>query len=203
MSNPFLSNGQECSPPPGSSRNPAMQTPEAYQIGYQQALKDFAITDLLHRLQTYSDRHFDADWVALKPQEAEAIAALLIQTLTTTLNGKLLATYLDNLRCHSLDLSQSLASLQLSPPAADLPAIFPNVEVPRFLYGDRLRWISNHETTDWGIAIGRFYSFAPHCCRWCWCYLIWLDPYSPSSAWLNADTAWESDLEPLEVEEAR
>jgi hypothetical protein len=42
--------------------------------------------------------------------------------------------------------------------------------MPRFLYGDRLRWIAHGETPDWGIAIGRFYSFAPHCRRWRWCY---------------------------------
>ncbi|PSB24051.1 hypothetical protein C7B82_28665 [Stenomitos frigidus ULC18] len=72
--------------------------------------------------------------------------------------------------------------------------------MPRFLYGDRLRWLSNGEPTDWGIAIGRFYSFAPHRCRWQWCYLIWLDADSPSGAWVKADSAWEDDLEPLETE---
>jgi hypothetical protein len=51
---------------------------------------------------------------------------------------------------------------------------------------------------DWGVAIGRFYSFAPHHCAWTWCYLIWLDKLSPSYAWTVADTAWEDDLEPLE-----
>jgi len=83
---------------------------------------------------------------------------------------------------------------------SDLPAHFPDVELPRFLYGDRLRWLSSGEMTDWGIAIGRFYSFAPHRCGWHWCYLIWLDPDSPSAAWIKADMAWEDDLEPLEVE---
>lgn len=78
---------------------------------------------------------------------------------------------------------------------SDLPTAFPDVESPCFLLGDRLRWISNKETTDWGIAIGRFYSFAPHCEQWQWCYLIWLDPDSPSSAWVRADIAWEEDLE--------
>lgn len=76
-----------------------------------------------------------------------------------------------------------------------LPAAFPNVEMPKFQYGDRVRWISEKEITDRGIVIGRFYSFAPHCDRWCWCYLIWLDSESPSSAWIRADIAWEDDLE--------
>ncbi len=83
---------------------------------------------------------------------------------------------------------------------SDLPANFPDVEMPRFLYGDRLRWFSNGEPTDWGIAIGRFYSFAPHRYCWQWCYLIWLDADSPSAAWVQADIAWEDDLEPLETE---
>lgn len=174
--------------------------PELYQAGYQQALDDFGILSLLYRLQTYSDANFDAFWATLTPQEAETLAILLVQSLAANLNGKLLATYLENLRCNSLNLSQPLASLQLPPPSTDLPATFPDVETPRFLYGDRLRWISNHETTDWGIAIGRFYSFAPHSCRWCWCYLIWLDSDSPSSAWVKADIAWEDDLKPMEVE---
>lgn len=77
----------------------------------------------------------------------------------------------------------------------DLPANFPDVEIPRFLYGDRLRWIAKTDNTDWGTVIGRFYSFAPHACCWQWCYLIWLDPNSPSVTWVRADIAWEEDLE--------
>jgi len=174
--------------------------PDVNQTGYQQALDDFAILLLLYRLQTFSDANFDAAWVALTPQEAEAIAILLIQTLTTHLNGKVLAAYLETIRHNKLDISTSLASLHLPPPTAALLATFPDVEVPNFLYGDRLRWLSNGETTDWGIAIGRFYSFAPHCGRWRWCYLIWLDPDSPSVTWVKADIAWEDDLEPVEAE---
>jgi hypothetical protein len=172
------------------------------QTGYQQALNDFAISDLLQRLKTYSDRSYDATWVALKAQEAETLAAILIQTLTANLNGNLLAVYLDAIRSKTLDASHPLSSLQLPPPATDLPTTFPDVEMPRFLYGDRLCWLSNGEPSDWGVAIGRFYSFAPHRCCWQWCYLIWLDANSPSAAWVQADIAWEDDLEPLEAEEA-
>ena len=46
------------------------------QAGYQQALDDFAIPLLLHRLQTHSNTNFDTTWVTLKPQEAESLAAL-------------------------------------------------------------------------------------------------------------------------------
>jgi hypothetical protein len=173
---PPTDRGYNHTPPSHVSKASIINT-EPYQASYQQALDDFAILPLLYRLQTYSDATFNALWVALTPQEAKAIAILLIQALTATLNGNLLATYLKHLRCPALDLSQ-----------------------PRFLYGDRLRWISNHDTTDWGVAIGRFYSFAPHCCRWHWCYLIWLDPDSPSTTWVKADIAWEDDLEPFDAE---
>lgn len=196
---PPTAQGFDHTPPCGSSKT-SIATAELYQTGYQQALDDFAIPALLQQLQNHSDANFDAAWVALTPPEAESLAALLIQTLTANLSGTILATYLDALRCHFLNLSQPLANLPLPPPSADLPATFPNVEIPRFLYGDRLRWIDHHEPTDWGRAIGRFYSFAPHRCRWCWCYLIWLDADSPSSAWIRADVAWEDDLEPLEAE---
>ena len=119
------------------------------------------------------------------------------------LNGQLLAVYLEAIRCSTLDTANLLVSLQLPPSATALPATFPDVETPRFLYGDRLRWIAHGEAPDWGMVIGRFYNFAPHCRRWRWCYLIWLDADSPSSAWAKADIAWEDDLEPLEPETAR
>jgi hypothetical protein len=87
--------------------------------------------------------------------------------------------------------------------ATDLPEAFPHVEPPRFLVGDRLRWVAHGETTDWGVVIGRFYSFAHHHRHWAWCYLIWLDTDSPSATWVRADIAWEEDLELLEVEAMR
>ena len=186
--------------PLGCSDLPGAKAPPLYQAGYQQALIDFAITDLLHHLNTYSDPHFDAAWVTLTNQEAETLAAVLIQTLAANLKGSLLATYLNAIRHPPLDTFTPLTKLHLPSPATDLPTNFPDVEIPRFLYGDRLCWTAQGEITDWGTVIGRFYSFAPHGCRWHWCYLIWLDPDSPSAAWVRADIAWEGDLEPLETE---
>lgn len=173
---------------------------EAFQAGYQQALDDFAIAPLLHRLKTFSDSNFDALWYNLSHQESEVIAAILIQTLIANLRGKLLVSYLKAMRLPSPEVFQSLAPLQLPRPSRDLPANFPDIAGPYFLYGDRLRWISKGETTDRGVVIGRAYSFAPHRCQWQWCYLLWLDTDSPSAAWLRTDTAWEDDLEPFETE---
>lgn len=164
-------------------------------LSYQQALDDFAIADLLHCLQTHADDDFDAAWVALKTQEAETLAVILIQALIANLNGKLLTSYLGALRHQKLDVTHALPSLKLSLPSTDLPGNFPKVETPRFRYGDRLCWISNNETTDWGTVIGCFYNFAPHCCQWRWSYLIWLDQSSPSAVWVSADIAWEEDLQ--------
>lgn len=183
----------------GTSRTSKAAT-ESYQKGYQQALADFAITRLLQILTTFSDLNFDAQFAKLETQEVEAIAALLIQALTASLDGELLLRYLEALRHSQPDLSKPLTNLRPPPSLTTLPLNFPDVELPRFLYGDRLRWISNGETTDWGIAIGRFYSFATHRGRWQWCYLIWLNETSPSFGWIKADIAWEDDLEPLETE---
>ena len=201
MHNHSISNEKACGhAPPRRTCNSAIPNPALYQTDYQQALTDFAIIDLLHRLNTYSDAHFDAAWSAHTTPETETLAAILIQTLTVNLTGNLLAIYLDAIRHNPLNTFTPLTKLHLPPPSIDLPVAFPNIETPRFLYGDHLRWTTNGETTDWGTVIGRFYSFAPHCCHWRWCYLIWLAPNSPSAAWVRADIAWEDDLEPLETE---
>jgi len=169
-----------------------------HQKGYQQALEDFAIAPLLTRLKIYSDADFDAAWMNLTQPELESLAAILIRELTTSLKGKAIAGYLNALRHGSTDIPPSLVHLVFPPPSIDLPANFPDVQTPRYLYGDKLRWIPDGDKTDWGVAIGRFYSFAPHHCAWTWCYLIWLDKLSPSAAITVADIAWEDDLEPLE-----
>jgi hypothetical protein len=171
-----------------------------YQNGYQQALEDFAIANLLTHLKTYSDADFDAAWMNLTESELESLAALLIRQLTANLKGKAIAGYLNAIRHGSTDIPPNLLHLAFPPPSIDLPANFPNVQTPRYLYGDKLRWIAEGNKADWGVAIGRFYSFAPHHCAWMWFYLIWLDKLSPSYPWTVADTAWEDDLEPLEEE---
>lgn len=165
-----------------------------YQAGYRQALADFALTDLLHCIKTYSDE----DRGALTTHEIETLAATLIQILTASLDNSSIASCLYAI--HQSEASVPPIQFHSLPTCTNLPSTFPDVEIPRFLYGDRLCWIAHDDITDWGIVIGRFYSFAPHRCGWQWCYLIWLDGDSPSNAWVNADIAWEDDLEPLEME---
>ena len=169
-----------------------------YQKGYQQALEVFAIANLLTRLKTYSDADFDAAWMNLTQPELESLAAILIQQLTANLNAEALSGYLNAIRYGNTDVPPNLVHLAFPPPSIELPANFPNIQTPRYKDGDKLRWIPEGDKTDWGIAIGRFYSFAPHYCAWTWCYLIWLDKLSPSSPWTVADIAWENDLERVE-----
>ncbi len=195
MLHPETPTPQACRPtPPGGL--PQIPLAKSCQAGYQQALTDFAITDLLSRLSATSD----AVGGGLNPQEIETLAVILIQALTAQLNSNRLAADLDALRCNALSACNLPTSLPLPSAAIDLPTTFPDVEPPRFLEGDRLQWIAQGEPTDWGRVIGRFYSFAHHYRRWTWCYLIWLDTDSPSAAWVRADIAWEADLELLEVE---
>ncbi len=165
---------------------------------YKQALDDFSITQLLFHISNYSDADFDAAWMNLTQPELESVAAILIRDLTANLKGKAISGYLNAMRHGSSNIPPCLVHLTFSPPSIDLPANFPNVQTPRYLYGDKLRWIPDGDKTDWGVAIGRFYSFAPHHCAWTWCYLIWLDQLSPSFPWTVADIAWENDLEPVE-----
>lgn len=165
---------------------------------YQQALSDFGVTELMEKLSNFSDADFDASSMNLAQQELESLAAILIRGLAASLNGKAIAGYLNAIRHGSADISPNLFHPTCRKLSVLLPEIFPFVNPPRFFYGDKLRWIPDGDKTDWGIAIGRFYSFAPHLCNWTWCYLIWLDCLSPSYAWTVADTAWEDDLERME-----
>ncbi|BAY37661.1 hypothetical protein NIES2111_20000 [Nostoc sp. NIES-2111] len=185
--------------------NPVRYKTEEHRA-YQQALDDFGITELLAKLKNYSDADFDSAWMQLQPQEVETLAAILISGLIESIDGKLIAAYLHLIRHNHQDIVPGLIkastalgfNLKYPDASIELPANFPDVaKTPRFLYGDRLRWLSNESDTDWGIVIGRFYSFASHRCGWSWCYLIWLSKESQSAAWTSADIAWEEDLEPM------
>jgi hypothetical protein len=52
----------------------------------------------------------------------------------------------------SANIPPALVHLAVPPPSLDLPANFPNVETPRYLYGDKLRWICDDDKTDWGVV---------------------------------------------------
>ncbi|MCA1994146.1 MAG: hypothetical protein LDL41_19180, partial [Coleofasciculus sp. S288] len=164
---------------------------------YQQALDDFGIAELLLHLSNYADDDFKAQWMNLEEQELKSLAAVLIEHLTHNLKGKLIGSYLNAIRHGNSDVRSRPLNREIPSPSMELPANFPDTAKPRYQEGDRVRWrcVGNH--TDWGVVMGRFYSYAQHQCQWAVRYLIRLDPNSPSAAWVVEDTAWEEDLEPI------
>ena len=176
--------------------DPCCQT--ARSDAYQQALAKFGISGLMKKLSSFSDPDFDAHWMNLEQQELESLATILIRQLTNNLKGKLIASCLNAIRHGDCDVQTQFIKIEIAPQSVELPINFPDIQVPHFLYGDQLQWISDSGDTDWGVVIGRFYSFAPHRCYWMWGYLIWLDKNSPSATKKDTDTAWEEYLEALE-----
>lgn len=69
-----------------------------FSRGYQQALDDFGITQLLSCIRSYSDTDFDAQRVLLQEKEVKSLAGHLIEQLAANLTGSLIASYLDILR---------------------------------------------------------------------------------------------------------
>ncbi|MCC3517481.1 MULTISPECIES: hypothetical protein [unclassified Microcoleus] len=69
-----------------------------YTRGYQQALNDFGVTQLLSGIRSYSDDDFDADRAQLTQQELESFAVFLILRVGANLNGSAIARYLNTLR---------------------------------------------------------------------------------------------------------
>ena len=163
---------------------------------YQQALDDFGVTDLMSHISNYADEDFNAAVMNLEEQELESLAAILIQRLISSLNGKAIANYLNAIRHGDSHVIFDPTHWEIPSLSMHLPDNFPDGVKPRYAEGDRIRWRTLTNTTDWGIAIGRFYAYARHRCQWAVCYLVKLDRNSPSAAWVAVDTAWEDDLEP-------
>jgi len=79
----------------------------------QQVLEELGITQLLSLIKHHSDIDFDAAQMHLTDAEAHAIAALFIQQLTESLNGKLIAGALNTLR-HSEEIEDFTQHLNLN-----------------------------------------------------------------------------------------
>jgi hypothetical protein len=82
-----------------------------YTRGYQQALDDFGVTQLLSRIRCYSDDDFDATGARMTKPELESFAVFLILRVGANLKGSAIARYLNTLRKAN------------SPTIADRPAI--------------------------------------------------------------------------------
>jgi hypothetical protein len=83
--------------------SPNFDTSNTAEPPIQQNLEELGITQLLSLLKHYSDIDFDAAQMHLTDAEVHAIAALFIQQLTESLNGKLIAGALNTLR-HSEEM---------------------------------------------------------------------------------------------------
>ena len=89
-----------------------------FSRGYQQALDDFGITQLLSCIRSYSDADFDAQRVLLQEKEVKSLAGHLIEQLAANLTGSLIASYLDILRKASAKI---IAEHSPNPPVTAQP----------------------------------------------------------------------------------
>ncbi|MGD2184402.1 hypothetical protein [Lusitaniella coriacea] len=161
--------------------------------GYLKALDDFGVTELMHNLAQAMARECDI-------QQLSSLSALLIKHFACTINCDWLAAYLYAVQMgRAEEVSRILAMGKTLPLPVDSPAFFLDAQPSRYNFGEVLYWIPLEDEesalSDWGIVIGRFYGYAPERTRWMWCYLLLLDPDSPSARWCVVDTAWEDDLE--------
>lgn len=69
-----------------------------YSRGYQKALSDFGITQLLSRIRSYSDEDFEADRACMTQPELESFGVFLILRVGANLKGSMIARYLNILR---------------------------------------------------------------------------------------------------------
>ena len=174
---------------------PSQIPPFALSVAYQQALHDFAITDLLAQLQNSQP---------ITELESEVIAALLVEQLADNLDSHLVSTYLKAIRQDNKEIIPEPINLQY-PESTELPANFP---APRFNYGDRIRLCSvsslsgTEAETDTGRCIGHYYAYAAHHCEWMWKYVIWIEKDSVSASWCVATTACEDELQPVNQQES-
>lgn len=89
-----------------------------FSRGYQQALDDFGITQLLSCIRNYSDADFDTQRVQLQEKEVKSLAGHLIEQLAANLTGSLIASYIDILRKAGAKI---IAEHSPNPPVTALP----------------------------------------------------------------------------------
>ena len=89
-----------------------------FSRGYQQALDDFGISQLLVKIRNYSDADFDTQRVQLQEKEVKSLAGNLIEQLAANLTGSLIDSYLDILRKAG---GKIIAEHSPNPPVTALP----------------------------------------------------------------------------------
>ena len=93
--------------------SPNFDTSNTGEPPIQQDLEELGIPQLIGLIKHYSDIDFDAAQMHLTDAEVHAIAALFIQQLTESLNGKLIAGALNTLR-HSQEIEDFTQHLNLN-----------------------------------------------------------------------------------------
>ena len=112
-----------------------MSEQQIFQHGYQQALDDFRIKQLLSKLKAYSDAELNAGLMHLEEQELESLAAILIEQLIQTLNGKLILSYLQAIGQGNKDLFNFPINLEFSQ-SVDLyqiPKVLKEIELDKYI----------------------------------------------------------------------
>jgi hypothetical protein len=133
-----------------------------FSRGYQQALDDFGISQLLSCIRNYCDADFDAQRVQLQEKELKSLAGHLIEQLAANLTGSLIASYLDILRKAS---AQIIAKHSPNPQLTKTPDLFrPDYAKPwvivRVLPDARThtvaRFCNRQDAEDYARALRRF-----------------------------------------------
>jgi len=154
---------------------------QSYSQGYQQALADYCIKELLEYLNQFEDEDFSSAFSHLTRQESSLIAALFIQQLTqNSINGKLLTAYLSTIRQSSSDNLSSDIALAF-PQSPELPADFIHGEPTvsqQYSFGEKVSLVPVGGASESGTVVGYYFGYAWSQCRWCWHYVIWLSKSS-------------------------
>ena len=139
-----------------------------------------------------------ADDLGIKKLQAK-IATLYGQEKQEDIN--LLTTLFVDYLTNNLELIQKPAEIINSSHInltcfPSIPIDFPdNVEIPFFLYGDK---VSHESIEDYGIVIGRFYAFNRVSNKWQWKYLIFDEVDSTTVSLFSTCIYWETELKSLD-----
>ncbi|BAY10857.1 hypothetical protein [Calothrix sp. NIES-2098] len=164
----------------------ATRTELAYQSGYSQALKDYAIANFLEALQQTNS--------ILLPSESSLIAALLIEKLPQAIDPELVSHYLHVVReGYAIDAFTTPITLEY-PQSVELPQLS-DIPAPCYSVGTKVRLTPIDGAAEWGTLIGYYLCYAPHRCRWMYRYILYLESNSPSAAWMKSTFAWEEEIE--------
>jgi hypothetical protein len=125
----------------------------AYHRGYQQALSDFGLKDLLAKLRDLNPA------IDVEEQDQESLVAILIQQLTNNLNSKLLDNYYQALESGLIEILLK----EIQPPSKELPIHFKETPYPATKMGKACVGIQRKEVLIGVLPSGAFMPTPPIC----------------------------------------